>query len=53
MKWELSLAQHPMYMLIREDTTCAERTPPWGAPTIEAYIKRVRENLAALEATHG
>jgi hypothetical protein len=49
MRWELALAQHPMYMLIREDTTCAERTPPWGAPTIEAYIERVRENLAALE----
>jgi alpha-mannosidase len=38
-----------MYMLIREDTQCAERTPPWGAPTIEAYIERVRQNLAALE----
>jgi alpha-mannosidase len=49
MRWELALAQHPMYLLIREDTTCAERTPPWGAPTIEAYIERVRENLAALE----
>jgi alpha-mannosidase len=49
MRWELALAQHPMYLLIREDTTCAERTPPWGAPTIEAYIERIRENLAALE----
>jgi len=49
MRWELALAQHPMYLLIREDTTCAERTPPWGAPTIEAYIQRIRENLAALE----
>jgi len=49
MRWELALAQHPMYLLIREDTTCAERTPPWGAPTIEAYIDRVRENLTALE----
>lgn len=49
MRWELALVQHPMYLLIREDTTCAERTPPWGAPTIEAYIERVRENLATLE----
>lgn len=49
MRWELALAQHPMYLLIREDTTCAERTPPWGAPTIEAYIQRVRDNLSALE----
>jgi len=49
MKWQLALAQHPMYLLIREDTQCAERTPPWGAPTIEAYIDRVRQNLQALE----
>ena len=49
MKWKLALAQHPMYLLIREDTQCAERTPPWGAPTIEAYIERVRQNLDALE----
>ena len=49
MKWKLALAQHPMYMLIREDTQCAERTPPWGAPTIEAYIERVSQNLDALE----
>jgi len=49
MKWMLALAQHPMYLLIREDTMCAERTPPWGAPTIEAYIERVRQNLASLE----
>ena len=49
MKWKLALAQHPMYMLIKEDTQCAERTPPWGAPTIEAYIERVRQNLDSLE----
>ena len=49
MKWKLALAQHPMYLLIREDTQCAERTPPWGAPTIEAYIQRVDQNLDALD----
>jgi hypothetical protein len=48
MKWKLALAQHPMYLLIREDTQCAERTPPWGAPDIESYIDRVRQNLGAL-----
>jgi len=49
MKWKLALVQHPMYLLIREDTTCAERTPPWGAPTIDAYIDRVEQNLESLE----
>ena len=49
MRWKLALAQHPMYLLIREDTQCAERTPPWGAPTIEAYIERIRQNLDSLE----
>ena len=49
MRWKMALAQHPMYLLIREDTQCAERTPPWGAPTIADYIDRVRQNLASLE----
>jgi len=48
MKWKLALAQHPMYLLIREDTQCAERTPPWGAPSIEAYNRRLQGNLDAL-----
>ena len=43
-----ALSQHPMYFLIREDTQCAERTPPWGAPSIEAYIDRVKQNLATV-----
>ena len=38
MDWMMALAQHPMYFLIKEDTKCAERTPPWGEPNIEAYI---------------
>jgi alpha-mannosidase len=48
MYWKLALVQHPMYFLIKEDTQCAERTPPWGAPSIELYIERVRRNLTAL-----
>ena len=44
-KWQFALSQHPMYFLIREDTQCAERTPPWGAPSIEEYIDRVKRNL--------
>jgi hypothetical protein len=48
MRWRLALVQHPMYFLIKEDETCAERTPPWGEPSIELYIERVRHNLAAL-----
>lgn len=46
--WKLALVQHPMYFLIKEDTLCAERTPPWGEPNIERYIERVRDNLAML-----
>ncbi len=48
MYWKLALAQHPMYLLIKEDTECAERTPPWGAPDIERYIDRLRQNIATL-----
>lgn len=48
MYWKLTLAQHPMYILIKEDTLCAERTPPWGAPDIESYIARLRQNIATL-----
>ena len=45
---ELALSQHPMYFLIKEDELCAERTPPWGAPDVAAYIERLRQNFAAL-----
>jgi hypothetical protein len=48
MYWKLALAQHPMYLLIKEDTSCAERTRPWGEPDIESYIARLRQNLATL-----
>ena len=46
--WQLALVQHPMYLIIRDDCLCAERTPPWGAPDIQAYIERLRENFAVL-----
>jgi hypothetical protein len=46
--WKVALAQHPMYLLIKEDSQCAERTPPWGEPTIERYIERLRRSLAMI-----
>ena len=48
MYWKIALAQHPMYLLIKEDSQCAERTWPWGEPTIERYIDRLRRSLATL-----
>src|SRR5438128_631271 len=39
-----------MYLIIREDDGCAERTPPWGAPDIGSYIERLRQNLVVLRA---
>lgn len=48
MYWKIALAQHPMYILVREDTVCAERTPPWGAPDIGSYINRLRQNIDTL-----
>jgi len=48
MYWKLALAQHPMYLLTKEDTLCAERTPPWGAPDIESYHVRLRQNISVL-----
>ncbi len=49
MKWQYVLCQHPMYLLIEEDSKCAERTPPWGAQSIEKYIERINRNLATLK----
>ena len=48
MYWKLAIVQHPMYLLIKEDTECAERTPPWGAPDIGQYIDRLRQNITTL-----
>jgi len=39
-----------MYLIIREDSQCAERTPLWGEPSIERYVERLRQNLDALSA---
>ena len=47
MYWKLALVQHPMYLLIKEDSQCAEHTEG-GLATIEQYIERLRRNLAAL-----
>jgi alpha-mannosidase len=47
-KWKYALCQHPMWLIIDEDTVCAERTPPWGAPSLEVYVERLRRNLDAL-----
>jgi len=49
MKWQYVLCQHPMYLLIEEDSKCAERTPPWGAQSIDEYIDRLRRNLDKLK----
>lgn len=48
MEPKLPLVQHPMHLLIQEDTQCAERTPPWGAPSIEIYLERLQRNLQTL-----
>ena len=48
MYWKLALAQHPMYLLIKEDSQSVERMPPWGLPSIELYIDRVKRNLDAI-----
>ena len=48
MYWKLALAQHPMYLLIKEDSQSIERLPPWGLPGIESYIERVKRNLDAI-----
>ncbi len=50
--WIISIAQHPMYLLIDEDRgkpTVLERVPPWGAPTAEEYIKRVERNIDSMD----
>jgi hypothetical protein len=52
-RWQLAIAQHPMYLIIREDEEAAERIPPWGAPTIGLYIERIERNLEALREHAG
>lgn len=48
-KWKYALCQHPMWLLIAEDTVCAERTPPWGSPSIEEYGDCLARSLESLE----
>jgi hypothetical protein len=48
--WCCALAQHPMSLIIEEDEECAERIPPWGAPSLEDYDGRLARFLAALES---
>ncbi|MGA2177929.1 MAG: hypothetical protein ABSH38_23520 [Verrucomicrobiota bacterium] len=50
--WKIALCYHPMYLLVDEDRgvpVVGERVPPWGAPTAEAYVERVKRNLDAVE----
>lgn len=50
--FKLAFCQHPMYLLIDEDRgdpPVGERIPPWGAPTSEKYVERVKRNLASLK----
>ena len=45
----IAVTPHPMWLIIKEDSVCLERTPPWGAPSIEEYSKRLDRNLSSLE----
>ncbi|MDO8589502.1 MAG: hypothetical protein Q7T82_20965 [Armatimonadota bacterium] len=47
--WSYAIVQHPMWLLIAEDTICAERTPPWGSPSIEEYIEKLVVSLDSQE----
>ncbi len=47
----VALSQHPMWLIIKEDTICIERTPGWGAASIEEYAMRLARNLEVLENT--
>ena len=49
MTWYYALCQHPMYLIIEHDETAAERTPPWGEPDIDSYVRRIRRNVEALD----
>jgi len=43
------LVEHPMWLIIKECSVCAERTPPWGAPDVKTYSERLSGNLKSLE----
>lgn len=48
-KLQFALIQHPMWLIIKEDHLCAERTPPWGADSLDDYAARIGRNLAIVE----
>ena len=48
-KWKYAIGQHPMWLIIAEDTVCAERTPPWGSPSVEEYAEVLSRSLDSLE----
>lgn len=47
--WKYALVQHPMWLIIAEDSICAERTPPWGCASLDEYARRLERGLDALE----
>ncbi|MBN1918499.1 MAG: hypothetical protein JW889_11370 [Verrucomicrobia bacterium] len=47
-RWELALCQHPMLLLIKEDTLCAERDASWGGD-FDHHMARLERNLASLD----
>ena len=49
-KQTIAVTMHPMWLIIKEDTVCAERTPPWGAASVEEYSGRVDRNLQGVES---
>ena len=44
MFWKSALIQHPMFLIIKR-IRIVPNAPPWGEPSLELYIERVRDNL--------
>jgi len=47
-KWFLALCQHPMFLLVKDDDECLERTAGWGGDFHE-HLNRLKCNLDAVE----
>ena len=47
--WHYAQVQHPMWLIIAEDSVCAERTPPWGSATLEDYAQRLSDGLDIID----
>ena len=45
MEFEWAICQHPMVLLIKEDTKTLARRPPWGSKDHRDYCKKVIQNL--------